>query len=333
MKMHASISFLLFSSFIGILVSGASINQEPYVLDDNGTPVKINLAQTQISNPISLSPGELPNRVIFYLYTKATPSNPERLNLGDVGSVSRSHFDPRKPTKIVTHGWQNTYRSKACTLIRDAFLRNGDYNVIVVDWGSITIFEYVWTSQQVVKVAQFVASMIDFLASRGMDLSKTTVIGHSLGAHVAGLSSYYAKRKVNCVVALDPAGPNFHGVGKGQTVSQGDAAYVQVIHTSYLVGTNNHLGDADFYVNGGSAQIGCGVDIGEACSHLRAYEYYAESINSNNFVARSCSSFDDYKSGKCNSRPTAIMGGVNPNFKVKGQYFLTTNSRPPYGKK
>lgn len=42
--------------------------------------------------------------------------------------------------------------------------------------------------------------MIDFLASRGMDLSKTAVIGHSLGAHVAGLSSYYAKRKVNYVV-------------------------------------------------------------------------------------------------------------------------------------
>lgn len=42
--------------------------------------------------------------------------------------------------------------------------------------------------------------MIDFLHERGMDLSQTTIIGHSLGAHVAGLAARNAKGEVEVVI-------------------------------------------------------------------------------------------------------------------------------------
>nr|XP_003700218.1 PREDICTED: pancreatic triacylglycerol lipase-like [Megachile rotundata] len=330
--MCAAFHFLLFSCVLGVLVSdviSAGI-QDGYVLNDQGKPVKI--ASNSLESLSGVSEAELPNRVFFYLYTRSTWTNGEKLILGDANSVGRSHFSARRPTRFVIHGWQNSGQSKTCTSIRDAFLQNGDYNVIVVDWGSITKFEYVWTSNQVVKVGQFVARMIDFLTTQGLDVSKTIVVGHSLGAHVAGLSSYYAHKKVASVVAMDPAGPNFHGTGPGQSLHKGDASYVQVIHTSNMVGMGSSMGDADFYPNGGSGQSGCGADLGESCSHSRSHEFYAESINSNRFVGRACNSYDNFKSGRCNSNAAAIMGGATPNSRIRGTYYLSTNSKSPYAR-
>lgn len=81
-----------------------------------------------------------------------------------------------------------------------AFLQHGDYNVIVVDWSSISQRPYVWASNQVPTIAQFIGSMIDYLQSHGMNPSQLTIVGHSLGGHIAGLSSYYAKSKAHYVV-------------------------------------------------------------------------------------------------------------------------------------
>ena len=41
--------------------------------------------------------------------------------------------------------------------------------------------------------------MIDFLVEQGIDPNTTTLVGHSLGAHIMGLAGYYAKEKVNFV--------------------------------------------------------------------------------------------------------------------------------------
>jgi len=42
--------------------------------------------------------------------------------------------------------------------------------------------------------------MLDFLIEHGLDLSKTALIGHSLGAHVVGLAARYAKNDVDYIV-------------------------------------------------------------------------------------------------------------------------------------
>ena len=82
-----------------------------------------------------------------------------------------------------------------------AFLKNCDCNVILIDWAAIADnMNYVWSSNRVVVIAQYIAQMIDFLNAEGMNASKLTIVGHSLGAHIAGLSSYFAKNKANFVV-------------------------------------------------------------------------------------------------------------------------------------
>ena len=87
-----------------------------------------------------------------------------------------------------------------------AFLNNGDYNVIIADWWAMQSvlgffpLDYWMVSGYVTEVGSYVAAMINFLENHGMNLETTTLIGHSLGAHVMGIAGYQAKNKVNYIV-------------------------------------------------------------------------------------------------------------------------------------
>lgn len=198
--------------------------------DDNGNPVRATLEGVELlgndDNFVDTVSG-YDTKVLFLLYTKETNGHYEPIHVNDKPSLQRSHFDPKRPTKIVTHGWINSYRSPATTRPRDgtfsfinlfiylekkvlklifltcsfaAFLQSGDYNVIVVDWSKFTLRPYVYATSHVKQVGKFVAQMVDFLEENGMDLKDLTLVGHSLGAHVVGLASYYAKGKPYYVV-------------------------------------------------------------------------------------------------------------------------------------
>ncbi|XP_076392510.1 pancreatic lipase-related protein 2-like isoform X2 [Megachile rotundata] len=272
------------------------------------------------------------NHVFFRLYTRHTNNTPENLYVDDISNLRRSHFDPKKPTKIVTHGWMSSCQNAVCTRIRDAFLKNGDYNIITINWSSISKLTYVRAIGYTVPIAKYVARMLDFLGSQGLHASNVTIVGHSIGAHIAALASYYAKNKVYYVVGLDPAAPLYNFFGQKSKLMKGFAEYVEVIHTTKDLGEYNPVGDSDFYPNGGLVQSGCGIDLGESCSHSRSHEYFAESINSDRFLARKCSSYIDYVFGNCKLNAVAHMGGVTPDFRVKGKYYLYTNPKPPYAK-
>ncbi|XP_076666410.1 pancreatic triacylglycerol lipase-like [Andrena cerasifolii] len=312
---------------------GTEVTTFMHILDDNGKPVEIDLNDDDSETEVETRKN-LQKRVLFYLYTRQIDSKkPQVLQLNNVATLKASDFNPKRPTKIVTHGWMNSHRSRACTSIRDAYLKHGDYNIIVVDWSSISLRPYIWASRRVLMIGQYISQMIDFLEAHGMKLSQLTVAGHSLGAHIAGLSARFAKREVHYVVAMDPALPNFITATAGQRVSRDDAKYVQVIHTNAgFLGFLSSLGHVDFYPNGGLKQVGCVIDIGGSCSHSLSYEYFAESINSKaGFLSARCSSYADFTMGMCKTN-TALMGGVEPNLNVKGNYYLKTNMKTPYAR-
>lgn len=85
-------------------------------------------------------------------------------------------------------------------LLFAAYLKHGDYNIIVIDWSKISIKGYIWASNRVKRVGEFVSRMIDFLSNHQMELSETIVVGHSLGAHVAGIAARNAKGEVKSVI-------------------------------------------------------------------------------------------------------------------------------------
>ncbi|XP_053692378.1 phospholipase A1-like [Sabethes cyaneus] len=157
-----------------------------------------------------------------------------------------------------------------------------------------------------------------------MPVDYITLIGFSLGAHVAGNAGKYLKGKLGTIIALDPAGPAFSD-GQSDILHQNDAEYVEVLHTSSFAGFNKPLGDADFFANHDQwRQPGCAII--STCSHSRAYEYFVESLNSpTGFWA----SPQNSRSGQ-----EVAMGGEpsNRGRGVRGSYFFDTHSEPPYAK-
>ncbi|XP_015585265.1 pancreatic triacylglycerol lipase [Cephus cinctus] len=305
--------------------------QQLAVEDDDGNLVPLDL-DAKDTNDTELSSESLNDSVLFYLYTVKNPNDFQQLWINDSKTLSESNFDPSKPTRIVTHGWKNSYKGESCVLIREAYLKHRQYNVIVVDWSKISVNLYTVAMSGVKKVAAQVGQMIDFLATQGVDTTTTIVIGHSLGAHVAGIAARQAKSTVDYVVALDPALPLFAFAEPGDRVAKGDANFVQVIHTNLgRLGFDRAIGDVDFFPNGGGIQPGCGVNW--SCSHGRSYKYFAESINSNiGFVGIECENFILYKLDKCRDNNKEIMGGPNPTTKATKKYYLDTNESSPYAK-
>lgn len=68
------------------------------------------------------------------------------------------------------------------------------------------------------------------------------------------------------------------------------------------------------------------------CAHARAWEFYAESVypgNENVFEGVKCGSLSALNSGYCPGAKYPMGYAVPHN--LKGNYFLQTNSKKPYG--
>lgn len=83
------------------------------------------------------------------------------------------------------------------------------------------------------KGAHALAELIEGLVKAEMSLSDLVVIGHSLGAHIAGLTGkkFTTNGRIGAIVGLDPAAVLFNVNETEYRLAKTDANYVQVIHT------------------------------------------------------------------------------------------------------
>ncbi|CAH1407441.1 unnamed protein product [Nezara viridula] len=277
--------------------------------------------------------------VKFFLYNRQTPTDPEILQISSVSSGLFDNWNNNKPLKVVIHGWMGSDDKRFCTTFREGLLDNQDINVIIVDWseaGSKNIL-YPMARNKVPEVAAVVAEFLDNLNLQfGVKLEGIHVLGHSLGAHIAGLAGYLVKRgKIGRITGLDPAGPFFSQNKPNERLSPNSALFVDVIHTcgNYL-GMNGPIGHVDFYPNSGHfIQPGCGIDIKGSCSHRRAYFLFLESLsNRKAFPAVTCPSWKEFKDNKqsCDMGRVAYLGEGLP-WSTRGEYYLRTNNNAPFG--
>lgn len=103
--------------------------------------------------------------------------------------------------------------------------------------------------------------------SCGVPLENLHLIGHSLGAHVAGSAGreflQLTQEKLHRITALDAANPLFEEpLPLFESVTKNDAMIVDAIHTDIaLFGYRKPFGTVDFYPNGGFSQPGCLTDF------------------------------------------------------------------------
>lgn len=101
--------------------------------------------------------------------------------------MGKTDFNASRPTYLTVHGWRNNHESKLNQLVGPAILSKCyDCNLIVTDWSAGALdLNYMVSRVDVPAVGLAVASIVKEL---GLDTNVLTIIGHSLGAHAAGIA-------------------------------------------------------------------------------------------------------------------------------------------------
>lgn len=161
---------------------------------------------------------------IAYLYfnSRENPDTEEILLYNNQSSVNKSNFRADKTTVFIIHGWISNRTSAVNTVLTkggracgkklyyvhllcqlcnnycflEAFLQDSDVNVIVVDWCTIAGESYLTAVAALPAVGRHLGNFIKWLTTLGVTYDKVHVVGHSLGAHLAGNAGKVTEGKI-----------------------------------------------------------------------------------------------------------------------------------------
>lgn len=295
------------------------------------------------------------DKIKFFLWTRENPDRHDIIELTS-SSIEDSHFNPSHPVIILAHGW-NTHGKGMGEDYNPYFFEVGDYNIFSIDWSKLESWaNYPTSAVRTRAVGEHAANLVKILDGFGV-FDNIHVIGHSLGAHVAG---FLAKRvhnmglgKLKRVTGLDPAEPFFDLAGPDDRIDKSDAEFVDIIHTNSgmlwngCLSMKRPIGHMDFYPAGGQHQPGCveacigaicmNITIEDlikgGCSHERANSYFKESIvarGSHQFRGWRCVSWEDFQEGKCCNGEEVVMGQWADKRTEEGSYYFHVAEETPY---
>jgi pimeloyl-ACP methyl ester carboxylesterase len=289
-----------------------------------------------IDNDVPVPPTgyfEAEHGVKFFLYTKNNPEVYQEI-LMDIDSIKNSNFNSNRKTRFIIHGWGNDVNSNFNIVVRRAMLEAADVNAIVVDWSDgTTSLSYLEARDRIYDVGPYVARFINFLYANKLIASykDVNIIGHSLGAHVAGIAGKNTREKVAIIFGLDPAGPLFYMSEPERRLNFGDALQTVSVHTNgRFKGFYRPITNVDIYANGGWVQPGCGFDLDGRCSHARAYELFAEAATTQEFIAKKCNNFEEIEELQCAGIDDLVFVAETNQFNAQGIYNLDTNEEAPF---
>lgn len=236
----------------------------------------------------------------------------------DLDQLAESGFDAAQRTVVMIPGYMSP---ESAEWVRAARLRwlelDRRVNVIEVSWSDSNQGTYSSAAAHTVLVARQVTILLHYLAElsggRLQDerfLARLHLIGHSLGAHIAGFVGQDLDGRLGRITGLDPAGPSFDQFSSQQRLDRDDARLVEVLHTNsgrmkYLkllasaplqalakltsassfqandatwFGIDQRIGHLDYYANDGRLQAGC-QGVWHICDHLRARDIYVDLLD------------------------------------------------------
>ncbi|XP_021255822.1 pancreatic triacylglycerol lipase-like isoform X2 [Numida meleagris] len=281
--------------------------------------------------------------VQFLLYTRENSNNYQEISAVNSATIGSSNFRTSRKTRFIVHGYidhgEETWLSDMCKRM----LTVEDVNCICVSWKKGARCQYSQASNNVRVVGAEIAYFVNVLSDQySYSPANVHIIGHSLGAHVAGEAGR-RRPGIGRITGLDPAQPYFQDTPIEVRLDKSDAEFVDVIHTDIAptipnlgFGMAPAIGHLDFYPNGGVEMPGCDknplsqiVDLDGiwegtrdfvACNHLRSYKYYSDSIiYPDGFLGYACASYDAFKDGcfPCPSGGCPNMGHYADKFKGK----------------
>jgi pimeloyl-ACP methyl ester carboxylesterase len=206
--------------------------------------------------------------------------------------IKDSPFRPDRRTIIIIGGFRSKGNGSWEASMLEIWQKFDDVNLIVVDWSDSNNGVYQMAATNTRPVARQMTVLLYYLAKLKGDpglelnddayLDKFYLVGHSLGAHLAGFVGSDLAGKLGRITGLDPAGPTFDSLDRQFRIDPSDARLVDILHTNAgakIFSVKSEFGSAlasghiDLWANDGHHQPGCKSEI-LGCSHKLAIEYY-----------------------------------------------------------
>lgn len=287
-------------------------------------------------------PGRTPvmeDIIIRHYYSNVTSPTSRRISKIKL-FLTDPNFDIKIPTVVYAHGYVELQTDESIRTVMSAYLQRGGYNVLLLDWSNIAFGNYIVDAKLLPAAGEYVGKAMLKLLKQGLSLRGLHLVGHSMGSHLVAYVAVYLRNRgftVPRLTGLDPAYPGFYPPLLAPPMSPSDATFVDVIHTDGgYFGTPSSTGHADFWPNEGQAkQPGCisatiPLTTEDFCSHWRSWALWAESLKSNELLARRCDNYDTFLRGQCQEEPAVPMGNsATPD--LRGNYYLRTAASSPYG--
>ncbi|XP_047995915.1 pancreatic triacylglycerol lipase-like [Leguminivora glycinivorella] len=334
LRMRSAIVLLTFAAFaasVPVPEDQADFDYPRYIQfpDGNGVPHTVDF-QEEVDHNLLEEIQRNPANNLYLLYTRRNPTNSQRLIINDKNSILNSNFNPNHPTVVIAHGWLSNQNTDLNPVIRNAFHRKGEANVIVLDWRRLATSGYVTAVNGIPAVGWGLGQFLRFVHEvTGARYSSMHLVGFSLGAHLVGNAGRALGGAVARITGLDPAGPLWNT--NRNRLSPNDGVYVEAIHTDggYTVGglgIGIAIANADFFPNGGISQPRCLTNI---CNHNRAWELFAVTVSYNHLIGQQCSSNLQITLNNC--RGSALhMGNDDLRKWGTGKYRLDTGRSYPF---
>lgn len=146
---------------------------------------------------LPFSPKELGIR--FYVYTPESGNGTvaHEIDYFDTKNITELEMDVNRPLYVVVHGYSQIYPfAKFLRPVRDILIEKGN-NVMLVNWVAGADFpNYMQGSSNGRVIGGMIGNVLKRLDKhKKTDLDKTTLIGYSLGVHVAGFAGKALKDK------------------------------------------------------------------------------------------------------------------------------------------
>lgn len=184
--------------------------------------------------------------------------------------VDSPNFRKDLPVIVFIHGFHSSSRSEEPRGVAGILVDKVDSNVLVLDSSRLISTIYVrstyYSSFIGNELGKYLASLHNGKSESDEEISKLSfknigisaginsedihVIGHSLGAQIAGFAGKTFEKltgsKMARITGLDPAGPCFFEEKPDSRLSKNDAEFVDVIHTN--AGVYGYINPIGFFV-------------------------------------------------------------------------------------
>ncbi|XP_068632649.1 lipase member H-B-like [Battus philenor] len=269
---------------------------------------------------------------------------------------SETWYNSSRNTVIFAYGYTGRPNGPAVTAVITAYIQEGKSNVALLNWQKLASMalpgfatSYMsWAAPNARKLGVRFAAVLANMSAAGLDLNKTHLIGHSLGAHIFGIAGNTMSQngiQPTCIIGLDPSRIGFENKPPEMRLNADSGGQVVVIHTdTNKYGAKGPMGKVDFWPNyrhpGPATQPGCEHRLAptfsllDLCDHNRSWELLIDAIaRPGSLIGSHAKNYRRWKNYSEAER-RAVTSSIEKCDKniLPGNYFLITNAEVPYGR-